>query len=52
MTRLTDLITPLEHPCLCLVPNFPEVVFSRFHEHNTHGRQNSAVTIDVRAALF
>ncbi len=47
MSRLIDLTAPLGHPDLCLVPTFPEVVFSRFHEHETHGRQNSAVTMAI-----
>ena len=47
MSRLIDLTAPLGHPDLCLVPTFPEVVFSRFHEHDTHGRQNSAVTMAI-----
>ncbi len=51
MPRLIDLTAPLGHPDLCLVPAFPEVAFSRFHEHATHGRQSSAVTTGVRAAL-
>jgi len=47
MPRLIDLTAPLGHPDLCLVPTFPEVEFSQFHEHESHGRQNSAVTMAI-----
>ena len=47
MARLIDLTAPLGHPDLCLVPTFPPVEFWRFHEHPTHGRQNSAVRMAI-----
>lgn len=47
MSRLIDLTAPLGHPDLCEVPTFPPVEFWRFHEHPTHGRQNSAVRMAI-----
>ena len=47
MSRLIDLTAPLGHPDLCEVPTFPPVEYWRFHEHPTHGRQNSAVRMAI-----
>ncbi len=47
MSRLVDLTAPLGHPDLCEVPTFPPVEYWRFHEHPTHGRQNSAVRMAI-----
>ena len=47
MSRLIDLTAPLGHPDLCLVPTFPPVEFWKFHEHQSHGRQNSAVKMAI-----
>lgn len=47
MSRLIDLTAPLGHPDLCEVPTFPPVEYWRFHEHATHGRQNSAVRMAI-----
>ncbi|MDA0999054.1 MAG: cyclase family protein [bacterium] len=47
MPRWIDLTAPLGHPDLALVPTFPAVEFWRFHELDTHGRQNSAVRMAI-----
>ena len=47
MARLIDLTAPLGHPALCQVPTFPPVESWRFHEHASHGRQNSAVKMAI-----
>ncbi len=47
MSRLIDLTAPLGHPDLCEVPTFPPVEYWQFHEHPTHGRQNSAVRMAI-----
>ena len=47
MARLIDLTAPLGHPDLALVPTFPPVEYWQFHEHPTHGRQNSAVRMAI-----
>ncbi len=47
MSRLIDLTVPLGHPDLCEVPTFPPVEYWQFHEHASHGRQNSAVKMAI-----
>ena len=47
MSRLIDLSVSLGHPDLAVVPNFPPVEYWQFHEHATHGRQNSAVKMAI-----
>ncbi len=47
MSRLVDLSVSLGHPELAVVPNFLPVEYWQFHEHATHGRQNSAVKMAI-----
>ncbi|MFQ5895011.1 MAG: cyclase family protein [Nitrospinota bacterium] len=47
MRRLIDLSASLGEPGLSCPPGFPRVELYTFHQHETHGRQNSQVTMAI-----